>query len=128
MNYQKIKTFEDACAALKIDANALPDFSMLPEKYRNALLAHYKLLIVIEAINEGWKPNWADTNERKYTPWFSVSEEDSKPSGFGLSFGGYDVWYSYTFVGSRLFYPDIERAKHVFENFKNLYEEYMLIS
>ena len=123
----KIKTFEDACSALGVDATALPDFSMIPENHRKALLTHYKLVIVAEALNEGWKPDWSNNDECKYTPWLSVDEDKNKPSGFGLSCHGYAGWYTGTLVGSRLCFKSRELARYAVENFTELYEDYMLI-
>ena len=40
----EIKTFEDACKALKLDPEkVIPDFSMFPEKHQKAMIAHAKL-------------------------------------------------------------------------------------
>ena len=78
---KKIKSFEDACNALGI-LEIVPDFSTFPEKYRSAMYAHYKLMIITEALNEGWTPNWDDWEERKYYPWFDMR---SSASG-GFSF------------------------------------------
>jgi hypothetical protein len=122
-----IKTFEQAYEALGIDANALPDFSMIPEGHQKAMLAHYKLVIIVEAVNEGWKPDWSNYNEAKYELWPDVVPDKKKPSGFGLSYHVTDYWFARTFVGSRLCFKNRELAKHTFETFKELYEDYMLI-
>lgn len=127
MKYNEIKTFEDACKALGIDANALPDFSMMPEHHRKALVAHCKIVIIVEAVNEGWKPNWADSNEYKFELWPDIHENSTKPSGFGLSYFGYGFWIATTYVGSRLCFKNRDVAKHTFETFKDLYEDYLLI-
>ena len=123
----KIKTFKQACKALGIDANALPDFSMIPEGHQKAMLAHYKLVIIVEAVNESWKPDWSNHNEAKYELWPDVVPDKKKPSGFGLSFNDADDWRAHTGVGSRLCFKNRELAKHTFETFKGLYEDYMLI-
>lgn len=123
----KIKTFEQACKALGVDANALPDFSMIPEGHRKAMLAHYKLVIIVEAVNEGWKPDWSNRNEAKYELWPDVVPDRKKPSGFGLSYGVTFGWNSLASVGSRLCFKSRELAKHTFETFKGLYEDYLLI-
>lgn len=120
-----IKTFEDACAVLKLDPAALPDFSMLPEKHRAALLAHSKLVLIAEALNEGWQPDWQNDDEAKYFPWFDMEKTESNPDGFVL----YDVdyYYRYSFVSSRLCYKTREIATYAAEQFKDLYKDYMLI-
>ena len=80
----KIKTFEGACKALGIE-NTLPDVSAMPEKHQKALIAHYKLVIIVEALNEGWIPDWNNWDEYKYYPWFSVDANEKNGSGFGFS-------------------------------------------
>jgi hypothetical protein len=90
----KIKTFEGACKALGIDAKKLPDVSMLPADHQDAIIAHYKLVIIAQALNEGWKPDWSDYNQYKYYPWFNVR------SGSGLSYFDFVGWT--THCGCRL--------------------------
>jgi len=123
----KIKTFEEACAALGI-STALPEVSMLPEAEQKAIVAHYKLTVIAKALNEGWKPDWSNDDEYKYYPWFDVEEDAAKPSGFGLSYGGYVGTDLYTFIGSRLCFKSRELAKYAGEQFTDLYEEYFLIN
>lgn len=126
MKFTEIKTFEDACKALGIEPT-VPNFATSPTKQQKALLAHYKLIIVVEAVNEGWTPNWSNTDERKYELFPDIIEDSTKPSGFGLSYGDFDGWASATFVGSRLCFQSREKAKHTFETFKELFEDYLLI-
>lgn len=126
MNYAEIKSFEDACKALNV-VPSVPNFEGCPVKHQKALLAHYQLIIIAEAINEGWQPNWADTNEYKYQLWPDIETDESKPSGFGLSFDGCDGWDAAACVGSRLCFKDTDRAKHCFNTFLQLWEDYFLI-
>ena len=125
MNYEKIKTFEDACALLKYDSNnVIPDLSLFPEKDRSALEAHCKLVIIADALNrlendgDEWFPDWSNYNEYKYTPWFDM--DPSSASGF--AFGGYDDWYSDSNVGSRLCYKTRELAEYAGKQFEDLYK------
>lgn len=126
MQFTEIKTYEDACKALGIEPT-VPDFSMMPQKHQKALAAHSKLIIIAEAVNQGWTPNWSDTDEYKYELFPDIEEDSSKPSGFGLSFDVCDGWIAYTGVGSRLCFQSREKAKHTFETFKELFEDYLLI-
>lgn len=119
-----IKTFEDACKALSLNENTLPEVSMLPEKHRKAIIAHYKLVIIAEALNEGWKPNWADHNECKYYPWFYFPKA---ASGFGFSHGDCVYTYTSTYVGSRLCFKTADLSIYVGKQFIDLYREYMMI-
>lgn len=121
-----VKTFEEACHQLGYDTS-IPSFNNAPEKHRKALKAHYQLIIITEAVNDGWQPDWADEDQRKFELWPDVIEDKTSPSGFGLSFHGYDHWLTYTIVGSRLCFVSREAARHCFETFKSLWEDYMLI-
>ncbi len=121
-----IKTFEEACVALGYDAS-IPTFDNAPEKHRKALSSHYKLVIIVEAVNDGWQPDWSNTDEYKYELWPDIVKDETKPSGFGLACDGYDLWHTITGVGSRLCFKSREAAKHTFETFKELYEDYLLI-
>lgn len=123
----KIKTFKDACKELGINAKAIPDVSMLPPKDRKAIIAHYKLIKIAEALNDGWKPNW-HTGESKYNPWFEVIADAKRPSGFGFSYTSYDCWFTGTDVGSRLCYKSSELALYAGKQFAKLYQEYFLMS
>src|SRR5262245_37574401 len=122
-----VKTFEDACAKLGLDPANLPDFSMMPEKHQKALLAHSKLIIIAEALNDGWQPDWSNYDQYKYYPWFEIEASKDQPSGFGFSRTNYVVWYALTDVGSRLCYATREMAKYAGEQFADLYKDYFLI-
>ena len=124
----KIKTFEAACKALKLNpAKVLPTVTTFPVKHRNALVAHAKLIIIAEALNEGWQPNWNDSSEWKYYPWFEVKADEKNLSGSGLAYYVFAYWLSLTAVGSRLCFKSRELAEYAGKQFKKLYEEYFLI-
>ncbi len=122
---KKIKTFAEACKALGIKT-AVPDVSMLPVKDRKAIIAHYKLTKIIEALNEGWKPNWNDSSETKYFPWFQIKADAKRPAGFGFSYYDCDGWHTGTYCGSRLCLKSRELALYAGKQFKDLYIEYFL--
>ena len=119
----KVKSFEDACQLLGIEPN-VPEVSMLPENHQKAIVAHYKLVIIAEAVNEGWKPNWDNWDERKYYPWFDL---EGSSSGAGFSYDDCDVWYANSLVGSRLCFKTWELAEHIGKTFIDLYKDYFLL-
>lgn len=119
----KVKSFEDACQLLGIEPN-VPEVSMLPDNHKKALVAHYKLVIIAEAVNEGWKPNWDNWDERKYYPWFDL---EGSSSGAGFSYYDYDYWHSDSFVGSRLCFKTWELAEYIGKTFIDLYKDYFLL-
>ena len=119
-----IKTFEDACKALNIDAALLPTFPALPEEQQKGLMAHYKLTIIAQALNEGWKPDWNNDDECKYYPWFQYS---SGSSGFALSHCAYGYDRTRTLLGSRLVFKTADLAMYAGTQFTALYQEYFVI-
>jgi len=116
-----IKTFEAACKALGLNPKTVPDFSHAPKQHQAALIAHYKLVIIAEALNEGWKPTWKNDEEYKYYPWFEM--ESSK--GFRFCVARY--YYSVSDVGSRLCFRSRELAEYAGKTFLKLYKDYMIL-
>ncbi|KAF0194121.1 MAG: hypothetical protein FD166_3579 [Bacteroidetes bacterium] len=124
----QIKTFEEACQALGIDpAKPLVDASGMPEKHRKAIEAHAKLVVIAEALNDGWQPDWSDEDQYKYFPWFEVEATEENRAGSGFSYTYYVISFTFTNVGSRLCYATSALARYAGETFADLYREYMLI-
>ena len=121
--YTEIKTFEDACKVLNLDAEkVIPDFSLFPEEEQEAMKAHAKLIIIAKAINGDWVPDWNNNNEYKYCPWFKMGSS----SGVGFSYFGYDYWYTFSYVGSRLCFENREKAVYAGKTFVELYKTYFV--
>lgn len=125
----KIETFEQACQQLDLDpVKSLPDVSMCPKKHAQATVAFFKLFIIAEATNQGWKPDWNNSSEYKWYPWFDLEkDEDANPSGF--RFGGSYCGDTGTGTpgGSRLCFKSRADAEHVGKNFIDLYREIMIL-
>lgn len=123
----QIKTFEDACKALSIDSTIpLVDASGMPEKHRKAIEAHAKLVVIAEALNDGWQPNWNDDYQYKYIPWFEVDASKENTAGSGFSVTAYDHSLTNSDVGSRLCFATRELAIYAGKTFIDLYREYFL--
>lgn len=124
----QIKTYEDACKQLQIDPAALPDVSMLPAKHQKAITAFAKLVIIAEALNGGWIPDWKNDDEYKYYPWFDMNPDaDDDKAGLGLSYLDYDYSFSNSIVGSRLCFRTDELARYAGQQFIQLYADYFLL-
>lgn len=114
----RIKTFEDACAELELDPEkVLTDFLETASKDE---IAYRKLKIIAKALNEGWKPDWADSNQYKYFPWLEYSRSGS---GFVCSVTYYSA--ATTYFGSRLCFKSSELALYIGKQFNDLYNEYL---
>jgi len=126
-DYRTIKSYEDACKKLQLDPEALPDVSMIPEEFRTAIVNLYKLFIIFKAINNGWEPDWNDSSQLKYYPWFLVEASAALSSGFGFSFSGYGFTGADTTVGSRLCTYSSKTALYIGKTFQEEYKQSLLI-
>lgn len=124
---KQIKSFEGACKILAKDPlKVLPKVTGFPKAHQKALIAFAKLIIINQALNfvdngnKAWKPNWNDSSEWKYYPWWYMD----KP-GFRL----YSVIYDYSFsaVGARLVFRTRALAEYAAKQFKALYKDIMVL-
>jgi len=122
-DYKTIKSFEDACKKENLDPTALPDVSMIPEEFREAIIAIYKLFIIFKAINNGWAADFTNHSQWKYFPWLRVN---SAGSGFALSPSYYGYGGTYTTVGSRLCTDSSEKAMYIGKQFGDIYVDLFL--
>jgi hypothetical protein len=110
--------FELACKSLGLDPAALPDLSMIPDNLRKQVIALYKLMVIGNAWNGDWLPDWNDEDQRKWFCWFWMDSP-------GFRFG--DVYYTYTCtdsgLGSRLCFKTKELAQKAGEELLYLYED-----
>ena len=117
---ERIKTFEDVMKHLGIDPEEFDDRieDMTPDE-----AAYVKLKHIAQALNEGWKPNWNDSNERKYHPWF-----DMRSASGGFSFDGYGYWLTPSGVGSRLCFKSSELARYAGTQFESIYKDFLTLN
>ncbi|WP_438423094.1 hypothetical protein [Aquimarina macrocephali] len=127
-NYQNLKTFEEACKVEGLDPEkVIPDFSCYPEKDRASMIAHSKLVIIVRAANrlandgKEWIPDFTNSDEWKYEPWFDLEEGSS-----GFRCDGYADWAAGSDVGSRLCFISREVCKYIANQFIETYKEYFL--
>lgn len=80
-DYHNIKTMDDVFAATGVDKEEFEQkIADLPEDVQ----AYMLLRLIRQALNPTWKPNWADTDEWKYFPYFSIEI----PAGVGGASSG----------------------------------------
>ena len=119
----KVKSFEDACKLLDITPS-VPVVTGIPEKYQKPLIANYQLMVIAEALNEGWTPDWSNGEWDKWYPWFNM---DNSSSAGRFSFDGSDDRRSLSNVGSRLCFKSDELADYAGTQFLELYRELFVI-
>ena len=135
---ERIKTFEDAVAELSNRAmNGDKDAGKLLDEWKiiifsansKDLLAYLKLRIITYALNEGWKPEFGET-ECRYYPWFKLKISrggGSAGASCGLVCMFADDVSSGTGYGSRLAFKSRKLAEYAGKQFVEIYEEYCLI-
>ena len=116
---EKIKTFEDAMNAT--GRKEMPDFSSFPEDMRKHFEALFKMVVIVEALNEGWKPDWDNYSEAKYYPWFEMS-----PSAFAFGASYYAYGGANAGGGSRLKLKSRELAEYCGEQFNDIWKDIQL--
>ena len=121
-DFKKLKSFEAFCKAENIDPIQLPGVDNLPEKFRKPLIAAYKIMVGVSAVNEGKKVNFTN-DEPKYFPWARVN---SSGSGFDFSLSSYDYVRRLTSNGSRLCSHTPEQTKHVFNVLNDEYKDWLI--
>ncbi len=129
----RVKSYADACKVLGIEP--MNEQNMKAQGFRPDEVARRKLETITEALNEGWKPNWADTDEYKYFPWFYIEvsrgqteDGDTNGAGAGLSYSAtYDAaTRTYANFGSRLCFHDRETARYAGRTFTDLYAQILI--
>ncbi|MCU6767358.1 hypothetical protein OCV73_00075 [Barnesiella propionica] len=116
----RIKTYEDACEELGIDP-INESFSFI-NGFTKDEIAYRKIKTITEALNEGWKPNWNDENQKKWMLWFYPNSS----SGFVFYSVGYGYLDASTGSGLRLCFKSAELAEYAGKQFLEIYKEFIL--
>ena len=77
---ERVKTFEDACRELGEDNHLVEQYRVIEENADftsdgHDIFTYLKLRIIAAALNEGWKPQFTEDEERWY-PWFTLWTEE----------------------------------------------------
>ena len=117
---ERINTLNDA---LQENGKTEDDFRKSCEGLEPDEVAYKMIKEIVTAFNEGWTPDWTNSNEGKYYPWFKMGS----PSGGGFSCDDCDDWYTYSGVGSRLCYKSADLAKHAGQLFESIYKDFLTL-
>jgi hypothetical protein len=120
-DFRTIKTFEQACHKIRVTTE-LPTLKNGCGELLKPTIAAYKLMVIFQAINDGWTPDWGNINQYKYFPWFRVLS-----SGFGFSFSCYGYACAVTDSGSRFCTDTSEKARYIAEQFEMEYKDLILL-
>ena len=110
----RVKTYEDALEVL--GRSYFKRTNLYPRE-----TARRKLEIIIEALNEGWKPDFNDIKQSKWYCYF-----DGSNAGLGYSISISSPAYAAAHIGVRLCLKSKELADYCRTQFKLLYEIMLL--
>lgn len=143
---KRIKTFEDACHEIGIDAEAW-NRDKISLGLEPDVLAFLKLRIIVKALNEGWEPRFTE-DECRYYPWFilytgeeynKLDEEEKsrvvyRSYNYAHALGG--VSYAYAsngssvtnaFFGVRLAFKTSELAAYCGRQFLDIWADFVFL-
>lgn len=113
-----VVTYEDVCYELNIPVTDDRDFIYFPEEQRGKLKATTQLLNIVKLFNQGWVPNFDNTSEYKYLPYFV------KNSG-GWAFGSSIVFAGRSYCSAGLYYKSRELSDFCANRFLSIYLNYI---
>ena len=117
---ERVKSYEDACAVLGLNPAELDVTVSGFGTDSNSIKAYGKLVVIARALNEGWTPDWTNSDEYKYYPWFKYDG-----AGFGFSGTCYVCWSADAGVGSRLCFKTDALAEYAGKQFIEIYNEFL---
>lgn len=143
---KRIKTFEDACREIGIDAEAW-NRDKISLGLEPDVLAFLKLRIIVKALNEGWEPQFTE-DECRYYPWFilytreeynKLDEEEKsrvvcRSNNNAYAFGGVSYAYAYSdssytfaYIGVRLAFKTSELAAYCGRQFLDIWADFVFL-
>ena len=143
---KRIKTFEDACHEIGIDAEAW-NRDKISLGLEPDVLAFLKLRIIVKALNEGWEPRFTE-DECRYYSWFilytgeeynKLNEEEKsrvvyRSGYYAYALGGVsyalahnDSSYSNASIGVRLAFKTSELAAYCGRQFLDIWADFVFL-
>lgn len=143
---KRIKTFEDACHEIGIDAEAW-NRDKISLGLEPDVLAFLKLRIIVKALNEGWEPRFTE-DECRYYPWFilytgeeynKLDEEEKsrvvcRSNVYANALGGVSCANAYSgssytsaFIGVRLAFKTSELAAYCGRQFLDIWADFVFL-
>lgn len=152
---ERIKTLDDAVSELGEDNPAVKAYRSIKYGYAISetdpetadIMAYAALRVIVEALNEGWKPQFTKGEWRWYA-WYDLvspeqiedmSEEEKcrvvgranynagASGGLVCSGASYVSSFSYTYGGSRLAFKNEELAEYAAKQFGEIFADFCFI-
>lgn len=110
----RVKTLKDAIAVLggvSLEVMQILNYTGT-DKDMLANQVFTKVSVITRALNEGWVPDWEDSNQAKWAVYLTGYK-----AGFGFSDASCDGWSTDSIVGSRLCFKSRELAEYAGKQF-----------
>lgn len=112
----RLKGYASACEILNRAPLTIEAFKFLGEKQAKKQFARHRIVTCIEALNQGWEPDFDNSNQYKYYVWMY-----GKKNGFTSVVLGFSV----TTVGSDMYCETRENIQLIEKICKQDYIEYL---
>lgn len=116
---ERIKTIEDLLKAHGLDQE---EFDGQCNGLEDDEIGYRFIKLLAKSLNEGWLPDWDNSNEYKYFPWFYM--QNGSP---GFRVDGFGTWSANSATGSRLCFKTRELAEYAGKQFVDVYKKFMII-
>ena len=121
----RVKSYEEACE--RVGVEPLTEERIKALELRPDEVARKKLEVIAAALNDGWSPDWNDTNQYKYYPYFYIEpRKHCALAGLAYAHSHYAASHTTALIGSRLCFNDPETARYAGKQFTELYEQLLL--
>lgn len=117
----RIKTYEDAC--IELGVKPLQEEELMKLGLTKQDIAEQKLKIIIEALNDGWKPDIFDSSIYRWYPWF---RPNNSPSSFAFDDSLYMISYACAGSGSRLCLKNERLSDYCGKQFIDIWKQFLL--
>lgn len=119
------KTWEEYCKQTGRDPKIIPDVSVYEDRDKKHAIADFKLTLMIRHINVD-EVNYKYSGQTKREIWWDVVQDNSRPSGLGLSFYDCAYWHTTTYCGPRFAYLSVEAVEHAVKHWIDLLNDLIL--
>jgi len=119
----RIKCVEDALRELGDNDEDVIVYKKLSELFDHYshIVNYHRAIVLVKAMNEGWVPDWDNSNEIKYSIFFDMRGSS------GFRFVVCASWYSYSSVGSRLCLKEKRLGEYLGTQFTAVFKQFMTI-
>ncbi len=112
-----IQLFDDFCKEHKLNKLDIIPFTSPKDTKQQSINAFAMLSEIVPIENKGWIPDWNNSNEYKYFPYFDMR------SGFGFSHADCGYWNASTNAGSRLCSKSSLECERIAKKYLPIYEK-----